>query len=163
MKTLGEFIIEKQAEYPQAKGELSGILSSIRLAAKFIHREINHAGLSKDILGVAGSENIQGEAQMKLDVFANETMKKALIAREEVAGFASEEDDSFISFDTERSRNAKYILMTDPLDGSSNIDVNVSVGTIFSIYKRVSPIGTPVTMEDFLQEGRKHSFSMTVV
>ena len=69
MKTLGEFIIEKQAEYPQAKGELSGILSSIRLAAKFIHREINHAGLSKDILGVAGSENIQGEAQMKLDVF----------------------------------------------------------------------------------------------
>ena len=155
MKTLGEFIIEKQAEYPQAKGELSGILSSIRLAAKFIHREINHAGLSKDILGVAGSENIQGEAQMKLDVFANETMKKALIAREEVAGFASEEDDTFISFDTERSRNAKYILMTDPLDGSSNIDVNVSVGTIFSIYKRVSPIGTPVTMEDFLQEGRK--------
>ena len=155
MKTLGEFIIEKQAEYPQAKGALSGILSSIRLAAKFIHREINHAGLSKDILGVAGSENIQGEAQMKLDVFANETMKKALIAREEVAGFASEEDDTFISFDTERSRNAKYILMTDPLDGSSNIDVNVSVGTIFSIYKRVSPIGTPVTMEDFLQEGRK--------
>lgn len=79
MKTLGEFIIEKQAEYPQAKGELSGILSSIRLAAKFIHREINHAGLSKDILGVAGSENIQGEAQMKLDVFANETMKKPLL------------------------------------------------------------------------------------
>ena len=146
MKTLGEFIIEKQAEYPQAKGELSGILSSIRLAAKFIHREINHAGLSKDILGVAGSENIQGEAQMKLDVFANETMKKALIAREEVAGFASEEDDTFISFDTERSRNAKYILMTDPLDGSSNIDVNVTVGTIYSINKRVSPICTPVTM-----------------
>lgn len=155
MKTLGEFIIEKQAEYPEAKGELSGILSSIRLAAKIIHREINRAGLSQDILGVAGSENIQGEAQMKLDVFANETMKKALIAREDVAGFASEEDNSFVAFDNERGRNAKYILMTDPLDGSSNIDVNVSVGTIFSIYKRISPIGTPVTMEDFLQEGRK--------
>lgn len=155
MKTLGEFIIEKQAEYPEAKGELSGILSSIRLAAKIIHREINRAGLSQDILGVSGAENIQGEAQMKLDVFANETMKKALIAREDVAGFASEEDDNFVAFDNERGRNAKYILMTDPLDGSSNIDVNVSVGTIFSIYKRVSPIGTPVTIEDFLQEGRK--------
>lgn len=155
MKTLGEFIIEKQADYPEAKGELSGILSSIRLAAKIIHREINRAGLSQDILGVAGSENVQGEAQMKLDVFANETMKKALIAREDIAGFASEEDDSFVAFDTERGRNAKYILMTDPLDGSSNIDVNVSVGTIFSIYKRISPIGTPVTMDDFLQEGRK--------
>ncbi|EFM89379.1 fructose-1,6-bisphosphatase [Actinobacillus pleuropneumoniae] len=155
MKTLGEFIIEKQAEYPEAKGELSGILSSIRLAAKIIHREINRAGLSQDILGVAGSENIQGEAQMKLDVFANETMKKALLAREEVAGFASEEDDNFVAFENDRAKNAKYILMTDPLDGSSNIDVNVSVGTIFSIYKRVSPIGSPVTMEDFLQEGRK--------
>lgn len=155
MKTLGEFIIEKQAEYPEAKGELSGILSSIRLAAKIIHREINRAGLSQDILGVAGSDNIQGEAQMKLDVFANETMKKALLAREEVAGFASEEDDNFVAFDNERAQNAKYILMTDPLDGSSNIDVNVSVGTIFSIYKRVSPIGTPVVLEDFLQEGRK--------
>lgn len=155
MKTLGEFIIEKQAEYPEAKGELSGILSSIRLAAKIIHREINRAGLSQDILGVAGSENIQGEAQMKLDIFANETMKKALLAREEVAGFASEEDDNFVAFENDRAKNAKYILMTDPLDGSSNIDVNVSVGTIFSIYKRVSPIGSPVTMEDFLQEGRK--------
>lgn len=155
MKTLGEFIIEKQAEYPGAKGELSGILSSIRLAAKIIHREINRAGLSQDILGAAGSENVQGEAQMKLDVFANETMKKALLAREDVAGFASEEDDEFVAFDNERGRNAKYILMTDPLDGSSNIEVNVSVGTIFSIYRRISPIGTPVTQEDFMQEGRK--------
>lgn len=155
MKTLGEFIIEKQADYPEAKGELSGILSAIRLSAKIIHRDINRAGLTQDILGVSGDQNIQGETQMKLDVFANETMKKALMAREDVAGFASEEDDSFVAFDTERGRNAKYILMTDPLDGSSNIDVNVSVGTIFSIYRRVSPIGTPVTLEDFLQEGRK--------
>lgn len=155
MKTLGEFIVERQAEYPGATGELSGILSSIRLSAKIIHRDINRAGLTQDILGVSGDENIQGETQMKLDVFANETMKKALIARGDVAGFASEEDDTFVAFDTERGRNAKYILMTDPLDGSSNIDVNVSVGTIFSIYKRVSPIGTPVTIEDFLQPGRK--------
>ncbi|QIM64726.1 class 1 fructose-bisphosphatase [Frederiksenia canicola] len=155
MKTLGEFIVERQAEYPGATGELSGILSSIRLSAKIIHRDINRAGLTQDILGVSGDENIQGETQMKLDVFANETMKKALIARGDVAGFASEEDDTFVAFDTERGRNAKYILMTDPLDGSSNIDVNVSVGTIFSIYKRISPIGTPVTMEDFLQPGRK--------
>lgn len=155
MKTLGEFIIDRQAEYPGATGELSGILSSIRLAAKIIHRDINRAGLTQDILGFSGDENIQGETQMKLDVFANETLKKALIARGDVAGFASEEDDTFVAFDTERGRNAKYILMTDPLDGSSNIDVNVSVGTIFSIYKRVSPIGTPVTIEDFLQEGRK--------
>ena len=155
MKTLGEFIVERQAEYPGATGELSGILSSIRLSAKIIHRDINRAGLTQDILGVSGDENIQGETQMKLDVFANETMKKALIARGDVAGFASEEDDTFVAFDTERGRNAKYILMTDPLDGSSNIDVNVSVGTIFSIYKRISPIGTPVTMDDFLQPGRK--------
>ncbi|MWQ65238.1 class 1 fructose-bisphosphatase [Glaesserella parasuis] len=155
MKTLGEFIVERQAEYPGATGELSGILSSIRLSAKIIHRDINRAGLTQDILGVSGDENIQGETQMKLDVFTNETMKKALIARGDVAGFASEEDDTFVAFDTERGRNAKYILMTDPLDGSSNIDVNVSVGTIFSIYKRVSPIGTPVTMDDFLQPGRK--------
>ncbi len=155
MKTLGEFIVERQAEYPGATGELSGILSSIRLSAKIIHRDINRAGLTQDILGVSGDENIQGETQMKLDVFANETMKKALIARGDVAGFASEEDDTFVAFDTERGRNAKYILMTDPLDGSSNIDVNVSVGTIFSIYKRVSPIGSPVTIDDFLQKGRK--------
>lgn len=155
MKTLGEFIVERQAEFPGATGELSSILSSIRLSAKIIHRDINRAGLTQDILGVSGDENIQGETQMKLDVLANETMKKALIARGDIAGFASEEDDTFVTFDTEQGRNAKYILMTDPLDGSSNIDVNVSVGTIFSIYKRVSPIGTPVTMEDFLQRGRK--------
>lgn len=155
MKTLGEFIVEKQAEYPNASGEFSSILSSIRLAAKIIHRDINRAGLTQDILGVSGDENIQGETQMKLDVFANETFKKALMARGDIAGFASEEDDTYVAFDTEMGRNAKYVLLTDPLDGSSNIDVNVSVGTIFSIYKRVSPVGTPVTMEDFLQKGRK--------
>ncbi len=155
MKTLDEFIVEKQMEFPHAKGALTGILSSIRLVAKIIHRDINRAGLTTDILGLAGNENIQGENQMKLDVFANETMKRALIAREEVAGFASEEEDTFVAFDTERGRNAKYVILTDPLDGSSNIDVNVAVGTIFSIYRRVSPIGTPVTLEDFMQPGHR--------
>ena len=155
MKTLGEFIVEKQAEYPNAKGALTGILSSIRLVAKLIHRDINRAGLTQDILGNAGNENVQGEAQMKLDVFANDTMKHALMAREEVAGFASEEEENFVAFDTERGRNARYVILTDPLDGSSNIDVNVSVGTIFSIYRRVSPIGSPVTLEDFMQPGNQ--------
>ncbi|PJG84631.1 class 1 fructose-bisphosphatase [Conservatibacter flavescens] len=155
MKTLGEFIVEKQADYPNAKGELTGILSSIRLVAKVIHRDINKAGLTNNIIGNAGSENVQGETQMKLDIFAHETFKKALMAREDVAGFASEEEENFIAFDTQRGRNAKYVILTDPLDGSSNIDVNVAVGTIFSIYRRVSPIGTPVTLEDFLQPGHR--------
>ena len=155
MKTLGQFIVEKQAEYPNAKGELSGILSSIRLVAKVIHRDINRAGLTNNIIGGSGVENVQGEAQMKLDLFAHNTMKQALISREEVAGFASEEEENIVAFDTERGRNAKYVILTDPLDGSSNIDVNVAVGTIFSIYRRISPVGTPVTLEDFLQPGNR--------
>ncbi|TCK01858.1 D-fructose 1,6-bisphosphatase [Volucribacter psittacicida] len=155
MKTLGEFIVEKQAEYPHAKGELSGILSSIRLVAKVIHRDINKAGLTNNIIGNADSENVQGETQMKLDIFANETFKKALMAREDVAGIASEEEENFVAFDSERGRNAKYVILTDPLDGSSNIDVNVAVGTIFSIYRRISPIGSPVTLEDFMQPGHR--------
>ncbi|XYU91331.1 class 1 fructose-bisphosphatase [Pasteurella multocida] len=152
---MGQFIVEKQAEYPNAKGELSGILSSIRLVAKVIHRDINKAGLTNNIIGTSGAENVQGETQMKLDLFAHNTMKQALISREEVAGFASEEEENFVAFDTERGRNAKYVILTDPLDGSSNIDVNVAVGTIFSIYRRVSPIGTPVTLEDFMQPGHR--------
>ena len=155
MKTLGEFIVEKQAEYPNAKGELSGILSSIRLVAKVIHRDINKAGLTNNIIGNSGVQNVQGEAQMKLDLFAHNTMKQALMSREEVAGFASEEEENFIAFYTERGRNAKYVILTDPLDGSSNIDVNVAVGTIFSIYRRISPVGTPVTLEDFMQPGNR--------
>ena len=155
MKSLGEFIIEKQSEYPEAKGSLSGILSAIRLSAKFLHRDINKAGLINDVLGDAGAENVQGEQQKKLDVLAHETIKKALFMRDDVAGFASEEEENFIAFNTERGKNAKYIILTDPLDGSSNIDVNVAVGTIFSIYRRVTPIGSPVTLEDFLQPGSR--------
>ncbi|EIJ67836.1 MULTISPECIES: class 1 fructose-bisphosphatase [Pasteurellaceae] len=155
MKTLDEFIVDKQAEYPNAKGALSGILSSIRLVAKIIHRDINRAGLTNNILGLSGVDNVQGEHQMKLDLFAHNAMKQALISREEVAGFASEEEEEIVVFDTERGRNARYVILTDPLDGSSNIDVNVSVGTIFSIYRRVTPVGTPVTLEDFTQPGNK--------
>ncbi len=155
MKSLGEFIVEQQAYYKDAKGELSGILSALRLSAKILHRDINKAGLINELLGEAGSENIQGEAQQKLDVIAHNTLKNAFLARDDVAGFASEEEDDIVIFDTEKGRNAKYVILTDPLDGSSNIDVNVSVGTIFSVYRRLSPIGSPVTIEDFLQPGSR--------
>lgn len=152
MKTLGEFIVEKQHDFSHATGELTSLLSAIKLGAKIIHRDINKAGLV-DILGTSGVSNVQGEVQMKLDLFANEKLKAALKARGEVAGIASEEEDEIVIFDGERAENGKYVVLMDPLDGSSNIDVNVSVGTIFSIYRRITPIGVPVTVEDFLQPG----------
>lgn len=152
MKTLGEFIVDKQQDFPHATGELTALLSAIKLGAKIINRDINKAGLV-DILGASGVENVQGEAQMKLDLYANEKIKAALCARGEVAGVASEEEDDIVIFEGKKGNNGKYVVSMDPLDGSSNIDVNVSVGTIFSIYRRISPIGTPVTKEDFLQAG----------
>lgn len=152
LRTLGEFIVEKQHDFPHASGELSSLLSSISLAAKIVNREINKAGLV-DITGAAGAENIQGESQQKLDVLANDTFKAALEARDQVCGIASEEEDEAVSFDNEQNQNAKYVVLMDPLDGSSNIDVNVSVGTIFSIYRRISPIGSPAQDKDFLQPG----------
>ncbi len=154
IKTLGEHIIDEQREHPEASGELSSLFSSIRLAAKILHREINKAGLA-DITGASDSENIQGEQQQKLDVYANERFKNALAQRGVVCGIASEEEDQFIKFEETKNLNGKYVVLMDPLDGSSNIDVNVSVGTIFSVYKRVSPIGTKVTEADFLQPGHK--------
>ncbi|MBI6549303.1 class 1 fructose-bisphosphatase [Xenorhabdus lircayensis] len=154
MKTLGEFIVEKQQDFPHATGELTALLSAIKLGAKIIHRDINKAGLV-DILGASGVSNVQGEVQMKLDLYANEKLKAALKARGEVAGIASEEEDEIVIFDGDRAENAKYVVLMDPLDGSSNIDVNVSVGTIFSIYHRITPIGQPVTEEDFLQPGNR--------
>ncbi len=155
IKTLGEFIIEKQTDFPYAKGELTRLLSSLRLAAKVVNREVNKAGLVGEILGEAGSENIQGESQQKLDVYANNQFIYALKARGEVAGLASEENDDFILFDDEIGKAGKYVVLFDPLDGSSNIDVNVSIGTIFSIYRRVTDEGKPVELKDFLQAGRK--------
>ena len=154
MITLGEYIIEKQHDFPEASGELTSLLGAIRLASKIVNREINKAGIA-DIIGATGVENIQGETQQKLDLYANDVFKAALEARGEVCGVASEEEDDFVSFDSDRGINSKYVVLMDPLDGSTNIDVNVSVGTIFSIYKRVSEVGTEVTIDDFLQPGIK--------
>jgi fructose-1,6-bisphosphatase I len=151
--TLGEFIIEKQADFQYSSGELSRIINSIRLAAKVVNYKVNKAGLV-DIVGAAGDTNIQGEDQQKLDVYANEVFIQTLINREIVCGIASEENDDFITVaGSDNSHNNKYVVLMDPLDGSSNIDVNVSVGTIFSVFRRVTPVGTPVTLEDFLQPG----------
>lgn len=151
--TLGEFIVERQADFPFAKGELSRLLSAIRLAAKVVNREVNKAGLVDDILGASGQDNIQGEVQQKLDVYANTQMINALKAQQEVCGIGSEENDDFIAFDSGQAMWGKYIVLMDPLDGSSNIDVNVSIGTIFSIYRRKTKPGTVATIEDFLQPG----------
>ena len=154
-KTLGEFIIENQTEFKYSSGELSRLINSIRLAAKVVNHEVNKAGLV-DILGTAGETNVQGEDQQKLDVYANDVFIKTLINREIVCGIASEEEDDFITIVGRNEKNDnKYIVLIDPLDGSSNIDVNVSVGTIFSIYRRITPEGTPVTIDDFLQPGNK--------
>lgn len=151
--TLSEFIVEHQMDYPQATGEFSALFSALCLAAKIVNREVNKAGLA-NITGPAGETNPQGEAQQKLDVLANEVFKSALGARGVVCGIVSEEEDNFIRFEGSQNQHAKYVVLMDPLDGSSNIDVNVSVGTIFSIYRRLTPVGTPVQMEDFLQPGR---------
>jgi len=153
-KTLGEFIIENQTSFQYSSGELSRLINSIRLAAKVVNHQVNKAGLV-DITGTAGETNIQGEDQQKLDVIANETFISTLTNRNIVCGIASEENDDFITIEGQaEDHKNKYVLLMDPLDGSSNIDVNVSVGTIFSIYRRVTPEGTPVTLEDFLQPGR---------
>jgi fructose-1,6-bisphosphatase I len=153
--TVGEFIVQSQTRFPESKGELSSLISSLRLAAKIVNAEINKAGLVDEIMGRAGDTNIQGEEQQKLDVYANRKFIDAIEARQQVCGIASEEEDSFIAFESEQCRNGKYVILIDPLDGSSNIDVNVSVGTIFSIYRRISPVGTIATEEDFLQPGNK--------
>jgi fructose-1,6-bisphosphatase I len=148
--TLGEFIIERQADFPYAKGELSSLLSDLSIAAKIVNHEVNKAGLV-NILGEAGSENVQGESQKKLDVFANEQFMAALASGSECAAVASEENDDIITFDG-TSSGGKYVVAIDPLDGSSNIDVNVSIGTIFSIYRRKTK-NSPASLEDFLQVG----------
>ncbi len=152
-QTLGEFIIDKQEDFKYSSGELSRLINSLRLAAKVVSHQVNQAGLV-DIVGAFGAENIQGEQQQKLDVYANEVFINTLVNREIVCGIASEEEDEFIAIHGKKGGNdSKYVVLIDPLDGSSNIDVNVSVGTIFSIYRRVTPVGTPVQLEDFLQKG----------
>ncbi len=150
-KTLGQFIIEKQGDFPYAKGELSRLLRDIGIAAKIVNREINKAGLM-DIIGDTGTVNIQGETQKKLDVYANDQFISALSYGGECCIVASEENDEMIMIESEVSKNAKYIVAIDPLDGSSNIEVNVAVGTVFSIYRRKSTEGKAL-LSDVLQKG----------
>ena len=151
IKTLTQFIVERQAQYPQAKGALTRLLNDIATAAKIVNREINAAGLV-DILGFEGTDNIQGEAQKKLDVYANERFIEALKGGGECCAIASEENEKIISFQNEFSDLGKYVVAIDPLDGSSNIEANVSIGTVFSIYRRKSDVG-PGKLEDMLQPG----------
>ena len=152
--TLDEFTLQQLRNFPKATGELSRLLREIGLAAKRVNVEVNKAGLV-DILGDEGTTNVQGEEVKKLDVYANNQLIGVLKHGISCAGIGSEELDEIEVFDDELSNQSKYVCLFDPLDGSSNIDVNVSIGTIFSIYRRVSPLGTPCTMEDFLQPGRK--------
>ena len=152
--TLNEFIIERQADFPYAKGELTRLLTHIGVAAKVVNREVNKAGLV-DILGEVGESNVHGERQTKLDVYADEKFINSLKASGECCGIASEENQNIVTFEEELPRHGKYVVTMDPLDGSSNIDVNVSIGTIFSIFRRVSPEGHIATMDDFVQEGTK--------
>jgi len=150
--TLSEFIMQRQKDFPYATGELTSLLNDISIASKIVNRDVNRAGLV-DILGAKGEKNIQGEDQQKLDVIADEAFINAFLSGGEVCGIASEENDDYVAFDNEQSKKGKYVVLFDPLDGSSNIDVNVSIGTIFSIYRRKSPVGTLATKEDMLQKG----------
>ena len=152
--TMDEFTIQETRKFPQATGELSSLLRDIGLAGKIINKQVLKAGLV-DILGKHGATNVQGEEQMKLDVYANETLINILKNSSDCAGIASEENDDHVCFEDTFSANSKYVVLFDPLDGSSNIDVNAPIGTIFSIYRRVSELGKPCTMQDFLQPGNR--------
>ena len=149
--TLERHIIEGERQHPEATGELSALLSNLALAAKVISREVNKAGLV-DILGFTGDENIHGERVKKLDMYAHDMMIKAMDHGGHLCAMASEEEEDIIHIPTQH-RIGKYVILFDPLDGSSNIDANISIGTIFSIYKRLSTDGTPGTLEDCLQPG----------
>lgn len=151
--TLNEFIMDRQADFPGSSGELSRILNDISVASKIVSRDVRRAGLVDHILGAQGETNVQGEEQQKLDVVADQQFIRVFASGGEICGIASEENEDYVAFDDEKSRNAKYVILFDPLDGSSNIDVNVSIGTIFSIYKRKSERGTLATLEDMLQPG----------
>lgn len=152
--TLDEFTIQQLRNFPHATGELSNLLRDIGLAAKRVNVEVNKAGLV-DILGDAGSVNVQGEDVKKLDVFANDQFTGVLQHGISCAGIASEELDDYVAFDDAESKKSKYVCLFDPLDGSGNIDVNVSIGTIFGVYRRVTPMGSIADKKDFLQNGRQ--------
>lgn len=147
--TLSQFIAEEQLKHPSSLGNLSKIFRDIKLAAKIVNRDVRKAGLV-DILGEHGSTNIQGEEVKKLDVIANEEFMSSLKQSGDICAILSEESEEIIHVKNSRG---KYIIAIDPLDGSSNIDANVTIGTIFSIFKRKSPVGDAVTNEDCLQKG----------
>jgi len=152
--TLDEFTIQQMRQFPTATGELSSLLRDLGLAAKRVNVEVNKAGLV-DILGDHGTVNVQGEDVKKLDIYANNQFMGVLQHGISCAGIGSEELDDFVVFDDEVSNQSKYVVQFDPLDGSGNIDVNISIGTIFSVYRRVSEVGKPCTKEDFLQPGSR--------
>ncbi|GAB4018562.1 class 1 fructose-bisphosphatase [Spirosoma koreense] len=149
--TLDRYIMNRQTAFPYATGELSQLLRDIALAGKIIHREVNRAGLI-DLTGGMGVQNVQGESQQKLDMIANIRFCRALKNGGEACAIISEEDEDIVFTG---NNHGKYVVAIDPLDGSSNIDVNVSIGTIFSIYRRITPIGSEPTLDDFLQGGRR--------
>jgi fructose-1,6-bisphosphatase I len=151
--TIARYIIEEQSKYPGATGELSKLLHDLSLAAKIISLEVNKAGLV-DIIGFTGDDNIHGEQVKKLDVFAHDMLVKAMDHGGQLCVMASEEEEDIIQI-PKKFNIGKYVLLFDPLDGSSNIDANISIGTIFSIYRRITPDGTSGTMEDCLQPGIK--------
>ncbi len=150
--TLDEFIVENQGSISDAKGEFTGLLRHIGIAGKIINRLVNKAGLM-DIFGAEANTNSTGDTVQKLDVYANELFIEYLRNSGQCAGVASEELDDYVSFDSEIQKSRKYIVVMDPLDGSSNIDVNISVGTIFGIYKRLSSEHEKLEYDDFLQSG----------
>ncbi len=152
--TLDEFIIDRQKDFPYATGELSGLLRDIGVAAKIVNREVNKAGLV-NILGLDGTVNQTGDEVKKLDIFANNKILEYMENSGECCGIASEELEDFVKLPSKAGKDAKYVLVVDPLDGSSNIDVNVSVGTIFGIYRRVSDPSGECELKDFLQPGNK--------
>jgi len=152
--TLQDFIQSRQADFPYATGELSRLLNDIAFASKVVSRDVRKAGLVDHILGSQGETNIQGEEQQKLDVVADHLFVQAFQSGAEVCGIASEENDDYLAFDDALGKQGKYVVLFDPLDGSSNIDVNVSIGTIFSVYRRKSEVGTIANLDDMLQPGR---------
>jgi len=150
--TMNEFIVQQQNAFPYATGDLTRLLGHIVIAARIVNREVRMAGLA-DILGETGKENIQGESVKKLDAYANEQFKIILGSSIEVCGLATEEEKDMVSYESDLSKDGKYIVCMDPMDGSSNIDVNVSIGTVFTIYRRISERGQPAEAKDFLQPG----------
>ncbi|MBF0275981.1 MAG: class 1 fructose-bisphosphatase [Nitrospinae bacterium] len=151
--TLSQHIIETQKDFPQASGRFTRVFNELATCGKIISSYVRRAGITAEITGKKGSVNVQGEEQAKLDVIAHNIFVNRLLETGLVAAISSEESDEIVEADEENSRNANYIISTDPLDGSSNIDVNVSIGTIFSLMKRKTPLGERVSKEDFLQKG----------